>query len=77
VTHHGSRKPGALLYKYGMSTAEGFRQKPRRRRRGTMPGFRRTPARAKTIGRLWQIIRAWTKASHFKIHEYRRRASRI
>ena len=27
VTHHGSRKPGALLYKAGMKVAEGFRKK--------------------------------------------------
>jgi RNA-splicing ligase RtcB len=69
VTHHGSRKPGALLYKYGMSTAEGFRQKlsPQTPRHNAW-----IPADTRQGEDYWaalQIVRAWTKASHFKIHD--------
>jgi RNA-splicing ligase RtcB len=69
VTHHGSRKPGALLYKAGMAAAEEFR-------RDISPA---TPAHNAWIpadtqeGRdYWdalQAIRAWTKANHFAIHD--------
>jgi tRNA-splicing ligase RtcB len=69
VTHHGSRKPGALLYKYGMSTAEYFRQRisPQTPRHNAW-----IPADTQQGEHYWaalQIIRAWTKASHFKIHD--------
>jgi tRNA-splicing ligase RtcB len=69
VTHHGSRKPGAMLYKSGVAVAERFR-------RELSP---QTPAHNAWIpadtreGRdYWdalQTIRAWTKANHFAIHE--------
>lgn len=68
VTHHGSRKPGALLYKAGMKTAEKFRQVL-------------SPATAKHNAWIpmdtdegveyWdalQIIREWTKLNHASIH---------
>jgi tRNA-splicing ligase RtcB len=69
VTHHGSRKPGALLYKYGMSTAEYFRSRisPQTPRHNAW-----IPADTQQGADYWaalQIIRAWTKASHFKIHD--------
>jgi tRNA-splicing ligase RtcB (3'-phosphate/5'-hydroxy nucleic acid ligase) len=44
VTHHGSRKPGAMLWRMSAKNS-------RRRRRGTMPGSPRTRSRARTIGR--------------------------
>jgi RNA-splicing ligase RtcB len=69
VTHHGSRKPGALLYKAGMETAE-------RHRRQLSP---ETPAHNAWIpaetdeGRdYWaalQLVRTWTKKNHFAIHD--------
>jgi tRNA-splicing ligase RtcB len=69
VTHHGSRKPGAMLYKAGMAAAERFRCE-------ISP---ETPAHNAWIpadtpeGRdYWdalQAIRAWTKANHFAIHD--------
>jgi tRNA-splicing ligase RtcB len=69
VTHHGSRKPGALLYKAGMSVAEAFR-------RDLSP---QTPAHNAWIpseteqGRAYwaalQIMRGWTKANHYAIHD--------
>ncbi|MBV8664653.1 MAG: RtcB family protein [Hyphomicrobiales bacterium] len=68
VTHHGSRAPGAKLYKAGMALAEAHR-------RAVSP---ETPAHNAWIpadtddGRdYWealQIVRAWTKANHFAIH---------
>jgi tRNA-splicing ligase RtcB len=69
VTHHGSRKPGALLYKYGMSTAEWFRQKlsPETPRHNAW-----IPADTRQGEDYWQAlqtIRAWTKANHFQIHD--------
>ena len=69
VTHHGSRKPGALLYKYGMSTAECFRQRisPETPRHNAW-----IPADTQQGEDYWQAlqtIRAWTKASHFQIHD--------
>ena len=69
VTHHGSRKPGAMLYKAGMSVAENFR-------RALSP---ETPAHNAWIpsetdeGRSYwsalQTVRAWTKANHYAIHD--------
>lgn len=69
VTHHGSRSLGALLYKRGMAVA----------RKHTAIHARRVPAHSAWIdaesvdGRAYwealQIVRAWTKASHFAIHE--------
>ena len=50
VTHHGSRKPGAMLYKAGMETAERFRASCRRRPQSTMPGF---PPRPMTGEAYW------------------------
>lgn len=69
VTHHGSRAPGAKLYKTGMEVAERYR-------REVSP---ETPAHNAWIdaesddGRTYwdalQIIRAWTKANHYAIHD--------
>lgn len=69
VTHHGSRGPGALLYKQGMAIA----------RRHTAIVSPRTPAGAAWLdaesddGRLYwdalQAVRLWTKANHFGIHD--------
>jgi RNA-splicing ligase RtcB len=69
VTHHGSRKPGAMLYKEGLFAAD-------RVRKALSPD---TPAHNAWIiadtreGQdYWsalQIVRAWTKANHFAIHD--------
>jgi RNA-splicing ligase RtcB len=69
VTHHGSRKPGALLYKAGMAVAEKFRQKlsPQTPRHNAW-----IPAVTREGEAYWaalQGIRAWTKANHFAIHD--------
>ena len=69
VTHHGSRGPGALLYKRGMALAK----------KHTSIVSPRTPSAAAWLdanseeGRAYwsalQLIRLWTKASHFAIHD--------
>jgi len=69
VTHHGSRGLGAQLYKRGMAVA----------RKHTAIHAPRVPVHNAWIdaesedGRAYwealQIVRAWTKASHFAIHD--------
>ncbi|MER8530383.1 RtcB family protein [Mesorhizobium sp. M0814] len=69
VTHHGSRGPGAMLYKRGMALAK----------KHTAIVSPKTPSGAAWIeaetdeGRAYwealQIIREWTKQNHFRIHD--------
>jgi len=68
VTHHGSRGPGALLYKQGMKLAERFRKELSPE---TLPANAWIPADTEEGELYWealQIIRAWTKANHTVIH---------
>src|SRR5262249_41973345 len=67
VTHHGSRKPGAMLYKAGMETAERFRQvlSPETPKHNAW-----IPADTPEGEAYWQALQAipaWTKANHFAI----------
>ncbi|WP_394331639.1 RtcB family protein [Hymenobacter psychrophilus] len=69
VTHHGSRGPGALLYKQGMKVAENFRKaiSPE-----TDPNNAWIPADSEEGQRYWaalQTIRNWTKQNHLCLHE--------
>ncbi len=69
VTHHGSRGPGALLYKAGMTVAERTRQ---RLSPETAPGNAWIVAESREGEDYWaalQAVRGWTKASHFAIHD--------
>lgn len=69
VTHHGSRGPGAAVYKAGMRVAERYRQQLSPE---TLKGNAWIPADTNDGDLYWaalQDIRAWTKASHFKIHD--------
>lgn len=69
VTHHGSRGPGAAVYKAGMRVAERYRQQLSPE---TLKGNAWIPADTKDGNLYWaalQGIRSWTKASHFKIHD--------
>lgn len=70
VTHHGSRKPGALLYKAGMACAEKFRRKIA----PTIPHHNAwIPADTQEGQDYWaalQLIREWTKRSHYAIHDH-------
>ena len=69
VTHHGSRGPGALLYKAGMETAERFR---RALSPETLKQNAWIPADTEEGEAYWealQLIRRWTKANHNSIHQ--------
>ncbi|MBL4812948.1 MAG: RtcB family protein [Rhodobacteraceae bacterium] len=69
VTHHGSRGPGALLYKHGMSVAERFRRKLSPQ---TLKQNAWIPADTEEGKNYWealQLIRKWTKANHNAIHQ--------
>jgi RNA-splicing ligase RtcB len=69
VTHHGSRKPGAMLYKRGVAIADGYRRKLSPE---TAEHDAWIPASTKDGENYWQAlqaVRAWTKASHFAIHD--------
>lgn len=69
VTHHGSRGPGAALYKAGMKAADAFR---RRLSPETPKGSAWIPSETGEGEAYWdalQIIGDWTKASHFAIHD--------
>jgi len=69
VTHHGSRKPGALLYKAGMEAAERFRcilspETPKHN--AWIPA---ETDQGKAYWQALQTIRSWTKANHYAIHD--------
>lgn len=69
VTHHGSRKPGAMLYKAGMARAEQVRARlsPETGKHNAW-----IPADTSDGDDYWsalQIIRAWTKSNHYAIHD--------
>ncbi|MHA3915752.1 RtcB family protein [Halovulum sp. GXIMD14793] len=69
VTHHGSRGPGAGLYKAGMKVAEAYRclHSP-----ATLKQNAWLPADSEDGTAYWealQIIRDWTKANHDVIHQ--------
>jgi RNA-splicing ligase RtcB len=69
VTHHGSRAPGAVLYHAGMEVAERFRDELSP---ATMKCNGWIPADTREGEDYWdalQIVRAWTKENHFKIHD--------
>jgi tRNA-splicing ligase RtcB (3'-phosphate/5'-hydroxy nucleic acid ligase) len=69
VTHHGSRKPGAMLYKRGMAAAEKWRRKLSPE---TPEHSAWIPADAPEGQAYWQALQAvrlWTKESHYAIHD--------
>lgn len=69
VTHHGSRAPGAHLYKAGMEAAETTRRKlsPETPRHNAW--IVADSAEGEAYWAALQILRAWTKANHFAIHD--------
>lgn len=69
VTHHGSRGPGAMLYKFGMEVAEKFRWKLSP---ATLKQNAWIPADTEEGEAYWealQLIRKWTKANHNALHQ--------
>ena len=69
ITHHGSRGPGARLFKKGMDAAERFRQllSPETLKQNAWIPF--DTEEGKEYWDALQTIRAWTKLNHEKIHE--------
>ncbi len=70
VTHHGSRGPGARLYRSGMATAERYRKKlsPATAKQNAWIPYDSDEGRAYWLA--LQTIRAWTRANHEVIHEH-------
>ncbi len=69
VTHHGSRGPGALLYRAGMEVAERYRKEISPE---TLKQNAWIPADTQEGRDYWealQLIRKWTKANHNAIHQ--------
>ena len=69
VTHHGSRGPGAGLYKLGMRAAEAWRKKLSV---GVLKQNAWIPFDTDEGVAYWdalQLIRAWTKANHNCLHQ--------
>lgn len=68
VTHHGSRGPGALLFKRAMKIAERFRKKlsPETLKQNAWIPF--DSEEGEEYWKALQIIRAWTKQNHLEIH---------
>lgn len=69
ITHHGSRGPGAVLYRLGMEVAETFRKtlSP-----DTLKQNAWIPADSPEGRDYWealQLIRTWTKANHTGLHQ--------
>lgn len=69
VTHHGSRKPGAMLYKKGMAAAQ-------RHTRAVAPEVGAHNAwlpgdstEGEAYWKALQAVRLWTKASHYALHD--------
>ena len=78
VTHHGSRGPGGLLYKYGMEVAERFRLELSRATLKQNAWIPADTAEGRDYWEALQVIRRWTKANHNALHQsvvYRLRAS--
>lgn len=77
VTHHGSRGPGAVLYKLGMEVAQKFRK---RLSPETLKQNAWIPADSDEGIAYWealQLIRKWTKANHNALHQATIEAGRI
>jgi RNA-splicing ligase RtcB len=69
VTHHGSRKPGAMLYRAGMEAAESFRRTLSPETPKHNAWIPADTAEGEGYWQALQAIRAWTKANHFAIHD--------
>lgn len=68
VTHHGSRKPGALLYKEGMRVANLFREEYMPELGKHLAWIPYDTDEGREYWEALQIIRAWTEYNHRIIH---------
>ncbi|UXN06030.1 RtcB family protein [Bartonella sp. HY761] len=69
VTHHGSRAPGARLYKTGMKVADRFRKELSPKTQIINAWIPADSVEGETYWSALQIIRQWTKENHFAIHD--------
>ena len=69
VTHHGSRKPGAMLYKRGMAAADAVRRERSPETLKTNAWLEAESAEGEAYWAALQVIRRWTKANHYAIHD--------
>lgn len=69
VTHHGSRKPGALLYKKGLKAADAHRAKVSPETLKANAWLEADSREGEDYWNALQVIRAWTKANHWAIHD--------
>lgn len=69
VTHHGSRKPGAMLYKAGMTVAERHRRKVSPETPAHNAWLPASTTEGEEYWSALQLIREWTKANHYAIHD--------
>jgi RNA-splicing ligase RtcB len=68
VTHHGSRKPGAMLYSVGIELAQqmSYEQAPYLNKHNLWISY--DTEEGQNYWEALQIIRRWTKSNHFTIH---------
>lgn len=69
VTHHGSRGPGAVLYKHGMHVAEKFRKELSPETAKQNAWIPPDTEEGRDYWEALQLIRKWTKANHNAIHQ--------
>lgn len=69
VTHHGSRSLGGLLYKFGMAAAQKHTKIVSPRTPDHQAWLEYDRPEGKAYWDALQIIRLWTKANHFAIHD--------
>jgi tRNA-splicing ligase RtcB len=69
VTHHGSRKPGAMLYKVGMAVADRLRKRISPQTPAHNAWIPADTREGEDYWRALQTIRSWTKANHYAIHD--------
>ncbi|WP_339690992.1 RtcB family protein [Celeribacter baekdonensis] len=69
VTHHGSRGPGAVLYKLGMEVAQKFRKTLSPETLKQNAWIPADSAEGQAYWQALQLIRKWTKANHNALHQ--------
>lgn len=69
ITHHGSRGPGATLFKRGMRIAERYRQELSPQTLKYNAWIPADTEDGKTYWDALQVIRQWTKANHEVLHD--------
>ncbi|WP_377190884.1 RtcB family protein [Ruegeria meonggei] len=77
VTHHGSRGPGAVLYKHGMYVAEKFRKELSPETAKQNAWIPTDTEEGRDYLDALQLIRKWTKANHNAIHQATVEAARV